>query len=109
MARVSDAVDPLVEVVYISPVEVEEDVQHYYRQLLAMSGDGGKEAWERVHIVTPEHVHSFKQRNMSLSSLLKYSHRTVTRIHRLIGGRPAYLVPQHCSREDLEVADKLGE
>lgn len=113
MVRVSDAADPLVEVIYISSVEVEEEVQHYYRQLLDMSGErggegGGGGVWDRVHIVTPEHVHSFKQRNMGLASLLKYSPRTVARIHRLIGGRLAYLVPQHSSRDDLEVADKLG-
>ena len=107
MVRVSDVIDPMVEVIYISPMVVTEEIAHYYKRLLAM-GTGDDRVWERVHIITPQHIHSFKYRNLSLAALLKYSPRTIARIRRLIGGRTAYLVPEHTSREDLEVADMLG-
>ena len=108
MVRVSDAIDPMVEVIYISPIVVTEEIEHYYKRLLAMGTGDDERAWERVHIITPQHIYSFKHRNLSLAALLKYSPRTIARIRRLIGGRTAYLVPEHTSREDLEVADELG-
>ena len=108
MVRVSDALDPMVEVIYVSPLPITEEIQHYYKQLLSMA-EGGEGAWQRVHIVTPEHANSFQHRNLNLAALLKYSPQSIARIQRLIGGRTAYLVSEYTSREDLEVADKLGE
>ena len=108
MVRVSEVIDPNVEVIYISPVMVTEEIAHYYKRLLAMGAGGDERVWERVHLITPQHMHSFKYRNLSLAALVKYSPRTITRIRRLIGGRTAYLVPEHTCREDLEIADKLG-
>lgn len=95
------------EVLYISPVSVEDEVQEYYGSLLAM-GQGGEGAMERVHFVTPERAEAFSRHRMALSSVLLYSPRTVERIRHLTAGRDAYIMPGVVSRDDLAVADQLG-
>ena len=95
------------EVLYISPVPVEGEVQEYYGSLLAM-GQGGEGAMERVHFVTPERAGTFSRHRMALSSVLLYSPMTVERIKHLTAGRDAYIMPGVVSRDDLAVADELG-
>ena len=99
--------DPNVEVLYISPVPVEDEIQEYYGSLLAM-GQGGEGAMERVHFVTPERAGAFSRHRMALSSVLLYSPMTVERIRHLTAGRDAYIMPGVVSRDDLAVADELG-
>lgn len=100
--------DPNVEVLYISPIPVDDEVQEYYQKLLAM-GVGGERAMERVHFITPERTKTFARHKMALSSILMYSPRTLERIRHLTAGREAYIVPGVVSRDDITVADKLGE
>lgn len=54
--------DPKVDVVYVSPVELTDDVYQYYSKLLAMKAGGSTkdEAIEnRYKIVVPNAVHRF--------------------------------------------------
>ena len=95
------------EVLYVSPAPVEDEVQEYYGSLLAM-GQGGEGAMERVHFVTPEQAGTFSRHRMALSSVLLYSPRTVERIRHLTAGREAYIMPGVVSQDDLAVADQLG-
>ena len=99
--------DPNVEVLYISPVPVGDEVKDYYAKLLAM-GPAGESAMERIHIITPDRVKTFARHNMALSSVLMYSPRTVERIRNLTAGKEAYVVPGVLSEDDLVVAEKLG-
>jgi hypothetical protein len=108
LARITDVQDPNVEVVYISPVEVDSEVLDYYTRLLAMGPAGSETAMDRVHIITPDHLHSFPSHTLPLSTLLTLSPRTVQRVRRLIAGREAYIVPGVVNRDDLSVADMLG-
>ena len=55
-------IDPKVDVIYVSPVELTDDVYQYYSKLLAMKagGDVKDEAIEnRYKIVVPDAVHRF--------------------------------------------------
>ena len=96
------------EVLYISPVPVEGEVLEYYQSLLAL-GPAGETAMERVHIITPERMETFSQHNMSLSTILMYSESALSRVKSLLAGREAYIVPGVVGRDDITIADQLGE
>ena len=63
------------EVVYVSAVEVGSEVREYYSRLLAMGPGGSETAMDRVHLLTPEHLHTFPSHSLPLSSLLALSPR----------------------------------
>lgn len=100
--------DPDVEVIYVSPTPLGEEMIEYYYKLLAMDSSG-RNFKDRVHFVSPENVESFKSHNMALASLLMYSPICLSRIKRLITGRTAYIVSGIVSKDDLALAHKLGE
>ena len=113
--------DPNVDVVYVSPRRIDSEVLDYYHKLLAMGshgeqeeggavgGDKGAEFRRRIHIVTPEYAGAFAQHNLSLSTELLYSPKALQRIKYLVAGREAYIVPGVVGRDDIAVADALGE
>lgn len=72
-------------------------------------GSSGEDAWDRVHIVTPDNVDSFKSHNMALSSVLLYSPTCMARIKHLVTGKEAYIVPGVVDKGDIAVASKLSE
>ena len=108
--------DPNVEVVYVSPRPVDQEVLDYYHKLLALGNQRGgaaekeeEESRQRIHIVTPEHAGEFSHHNLSLSTELLYSPQALRRIQHLTAGREAYIVPGVVNRDDIAVADLLGE
>lgn len=107
MARICDVRDPNVEVIYISPITIKRELEDYYQSLLAM-GPGGEDAMKRVHIITPEHTSTFMKLQMTLSSVLLYSHDAMTRVKSLTAGKEAYIVSNVVSMDDLALADQLG-
>ncbi|CAB1426053.1 unnamed protein product [Pleuronectes platessa] len=115
--RLCEIRDKNVEVIYVCPRHLGEDILHYYTSLLVRDGatDGADnrttEASSSVRpfiILTPEAVDYFPTRNMCLSTLLKYSTRTLKRIRHLIQGKQAYIVGGVAHVDDLAVADELG-
>ena len=100
--------DPNVEVIYISPTPLGEEMTAYYHTLLAM-GPAGSNFKDRVHFVHPEHLDSFKHHNMALSTLVLYSPLCFARIKRLIAGKEAYIISATVAQDDLAMAYKLGE
>ena len=109
------------DIVYVSPRPVDSEVLDYYHKLLAMEthrdkeegasvgGDTGEEFRHRIHVVTPEYAGAFAHHNLSLSTELFYSPKALQRIRHLTAGREAYIVPGVVSRDDIAVADALGE
>ena len=100
--------DPNVEVIYVSPRPIGEEMAEYHCKLLAM-GPAGDTAKTRVHFVSPEKLDSFKSHNMALSSLVLYSPACLSRIKRLISGKEAYIVSGMVCRDDLAMAHELGK
>lgn len=96
------------EVVYVSPTPLTQEMTNYYYKLANM-GPTGNKSKERLHFVHPENFDGFKGHNLSLASLILYSPACLSRIKRLIAGRETYIVSGTVSREDLTLAYKLGE
>lgn len=124
MARLCDIIDAQVTVIYVSPVELNDEVYQYYNKLLGMKAqrldrdDCGSKSTpneedkdnieNRYKIVVPDAVDRFPTHNMCLSSILKYSPRTIKRLKKIIKGQDAFIVPGVLHRDDLYVADLLG-
>uniref|UniRef100_A0A8C3AGA1 IQ motif containing H n=1 Tax=Cyclopterus lumpus TaxID=8103 RepID=A0A8C3AGA1_CYCLU len=85
------------------PRHLGEDILHYYTSLLNCDS-----SVRRFIILTPEAIDYFPTHNMCLSTLLKYSPRTLKRIKHLIQGKQAYIVGGVAHVDDLAVADDLG-
>ncbi|XP_044135306.1 IQ domain-containing protein H [Bufo gargarizans] len=115
IGRLCDITDPNVDVIYISPVKVDEETEPYYRKLLGLraavlSGNpqDASELHDRFTILTPEAVDTFPNHHMCLSTLLKYSPKTLHRIRNLTQGRETYIVGRVPHTDDLAVAEMLG-
>ncbi|XP_036441075.1 IQ motif-containing protein H [Colossoma macropomum] len=116
MGRLCDVRDENVEVIYVCPVQLGEDLLHYYTQLLGLQGavETGEptalpaSCTKRFTILTPEAYQHFRSQKMCVSTLLKYSPHTLRRIKNLIQGKQAYLVSGVPHIDDLAVADELG-
>nr|XP_055030438.1 IQ motif-containing protein H isoform X1 [Misgurnus anguillicaudatus] len=115
MGRLCDIRDENVEVIYVSPVGLGEDVLQYYTHLLGLQaaielGDASApqtHCAKRFTILMPEGLEYFSNKNMCLASILKYSPRTLKRIKNLIQGKQAYMVAGVTHIDDLAVADEL--
>ncbi|CAJ1056604.1 IQ motif-containing protein H isoform X2 [Xyrichtys novacula] len=117
LCRLCDTRDENVEIIYVCQKHLGEDILHYYTSLLKCEhvSDGTDTRTtqdpycsRRFVILTPEAVDYFATHNMCLSSLLKYSPRTLKRIRNLIQGKQAYIVGGVAHVDDLAVADELG-
>ncbi|XP_076802306.1 IQ domain-containing protein H-like isoform X2 [Clavelina lepadiformis] len=115
MGRLCDLKDPNIDVIYISPVEVLEELKQYYCKLLGLrsaveAGDPEElgDLSERFTFVVPEAIDKFPTHHMCLASLLKYSPAALNRIKNLIAGRDAYYLPGVMHKDDVAVADALG-
>ena len=100
--------DSNVEVIYVSPTPLGEEMTTYIHTLLAM-GPAQQSCKDRVHFVCPEHLESFDGHNLALSTLLLYSPHCLARIKRLLTGREAYIISATVTKDDLALAYKLGE
>ncbi|XP_075946032.1 IQ motif-containing protein H [Anarhichas minor] len=121
ISRLCDIRDENVQVIYVCPRHLGEDLLHYYTSLLKCDGASNEDdtrptaassssssSVRRFIILTPEAVDYFPTRNMCLSTLLKYSPRALKRIKHLIQGKQAYIVGWVAHVDDLAVADELG-
>jgi hypothetical protein len=114
MCRLCDIHDSNVDVIYVSPVAIGDEMIQYYERLLGLSpaiksgnADDQSDLRSRFTIITPEAAKSFKDRRMCLSSLLKYSPRALKRIKSLIHGRPAYIISGVPHADDVYISDYL--
>ncbi|NXA05063.1 IQCH protein, partial [Sapayoa aenigma] len=115
LGRLCDILDANVDVIYICPLELSEELLRYYSKLLGLRAapraghpQDTRDLQDRFNILTPEAINSFPEQRMCLATQLKYSPRTLQRIRVLTQGREAYMVGGVPHADELAVADVLG-
>jgi len=111
IGRICEIIDPNVEVLYICPIQLTEELSEYYMKLVQVMANVSNQDYdvmkEKIKIITPEMHDRFPAHNLCTSALLKYSTKTLKRIKRLIKGKQAYIVPGVMHADDLYLSNKL--
>jgi len=119
IARIFACKDPLVEVIYITPIELDDEIINYYSKVKKTSnkidyfhfiqviqiGDLVNFK-EKVHFLYPEGS-KFLPYTFSTSKKLLFSPHALKQIKKIIGLKPAYIITGYPGENDLNLAKCL--
>ena len=92
--RLIRLVDPNIEIIYILPFHINDEILTYYVSLL--ENIGIKNIEDRLHFFVPEASESFPS-NYCLSKLIYFSPRLISEIKSLVKYKEAYIIPGEIS------------
>ncbi|XP_063269061.1 IQ domain-containing protein H isoform X2 [Prinia subflava] len=114
MGRLCDILDANVDVIYICPLALSEELLQYYHKLLGLQAavrsgnpEDTADLQDRFTILTPEAINSFPEHQLCLATVLRHSPGTLRRLRALLRGRAAFVVGGVPHPDDLAVADEL--
>lgn len=105
ITRIFNLKDPLVDVIYISPFDLSNEIINYYYKILEL-GDVTNYK-DRLHFIWPENHLRFPS-HFSTSRLLIYSPKAIKRILTLIKNKTSYIVPGYPSNDDILLSTALN-
>lgn len=103
--RIFSVKDPNVDVIYICPYKLTNEVQKYYLKILELVEI--EEPTGRFHLVVPENYPQFRS-HMSLAQAMLYSPKALNQIQALIEGKQAYIIPGKVGDYDIKLSIQLG-
>lgn len=92
--RLVRLVDPNIEIIYILPFHINDEILTYYITLL--ENLGVKKIEDRLHFMVPEAVDFFPS-NYNLSKLIYFSPKLISELKSLLKYREAYIIPGEIS------------
>ena len=99
--RIINLFDPNVEIIYVSPCELNNDILSYYFSIMSTLGvDNVK---ERFHVIVPDQAKSYPA-HYSISQLLLLSPKTVNQIKKMIKDKEAYIIPGNGGKIEVELS-----
>jgi hypothetical protein len=105
LARVCDALDELVDVIFISPIALDDDTIGYNQRLFEVIGV--KRFQSKVKFLLPEQI-SMLPPHLPLAQALWYSPQCLNRLRELTRGRTSFIVPGAYGWAEKRVAVYLG-
>lgn len=103
--RIINLNDPNVEIIYISPHDINNDIISYYSSILGTLGvDNVK---ERFHIIVPSARKTLPP-HYSISQLLLLSPDTLNIIKQIIGKRDSFIIPGNGGKIEVELSMLLN-
>jgi len=106
-SRIMALADPNVEIIYISPYNIEDEILNYYFSILKTLGV--ERIKERLQILVPELAKNDKlPLTYSLSQLLYMSNNSITKIKKLIENRTCYIIPGTPNKIDIQLSMKIN-
>lgn len=103
--RIFSVKDPNVDVIYICPFTVTNEVYKYYLKILELVEI--EDPTSRFHVIVPENYPSFKG-HLSLAQAMLYSPKALNKVQELIEGKQAYIVPGKVGAYDIKLSIQLG-
>ncbi len=99
--RIINLIDENVEIIYISPHQLNQDIITYYASILTTLDV--QNIKERFHIIIPDSVDEYVP-HYSISELLLLSPYTLNYIKKYVGDKYAYIVPGNVSKVEVEIS-----
>lgn len=99
--RIINLYDPNLEIIYICPYEVNKDILAYYISIMETLGI--ENCKERFKIFVPDNYKNLAP-HFSVSELLLLSPNTINEIKKYIGDKYAYIIPNNCSKIEVELS-----
>lgn len=97
--------DPNVDIIYVSPYPITDEVFEYYLNIFEMLEF--EDAKRRITVVVPENYVKFRD-HYSLSQQLLYSPKALNSIKKLSHGKSTYIIPGKGSTYDYQLSVQIS-
>ncbi|KAI3380785.1 hypothetical protein SNEBB_006683 [Seison nebaliae] len=108
LSRLCSIYNSKIDIIFISPIRLNKELEEYYdRMMLLIKPDDVEETKHsnRYTIIEPDALGKFQHHNLSLSTLLKYSPKTMKRIKKLASVNNCYIQGSILNEDDVFLSE----